>query len=133
MIMRRRFLDNWPKIALVYLPLLLMLGAATELVREQLQPDTVKAIRMVRESNSRKENFTVQQYLYSTVYYRQHQGEAIEIDGWQALPGDESSSLVQVWFRYSDGNGMHIARWQANMSSGETTPVDDAARELSWH
>src|SRR5205085_10568079 len=133
MIMRRRFLDDWPKIAFVYLPLLLTLGAGVEIAREQLQPDTVKAIRQVRESNSRKENFTVQQYLYSTVYYRQRQGEAIQIDGWQANTIDDSARIVRVRFRYSDGNGTHIATWQADMLSGETTSVDDAARALSWH
>jgi hypothetical protein len=131
--MRRRFLDTWPKIAFIYLPLLLALGAAIEIVRERLQPDTVKAIRLVRESNSRKENFTVQQYLYSTVYYRQHQGEAIEIDGWRANTTDDSSRTVRVQFSYSDASGPHVATWQATVPSGETTPVDDAARALSWH
>jgi hypothetical protein len=129
----RRFLDNWPKIALIYLPLILLVGAATELAREQIQPDTVKAIRLVRESNSRKENFTVQQYLYSTVYYRQRQGEAIEIDGWRADTMDDSSRTVRVEFSYTDSGGRHAATWQASLLEGQVTPLDDAARALSWH
>lgn len=133
MIMRRRFLDNWPKIAFIYLPLALALGATAEIVREQFQPDTVTAIRLVRESNSRKENFTVQQYLYSTVYHRQHQGEAIEIDGWRANTIDDSLRTVRVQFSYSDYNGRHVATWEATVPSGATTPLDDAARALSWH
>ncbi|MFL6215483.1 MAG: hypothetical protein ACJ74J_16500 [Blastocatellia bacterium] len=133
MTMRRRFLDNWPRIAFLYLPLILMLGSATEIIREQLQPDTVKAIRLVRESNSRKENFTVQQYLYSTVFYRQRQGEAIQIDGWRAQPIDDSARTILVEFSYNDGGGRHAATWQAILPSGETMPLDDAARALSWH
>jgi len=133
MTMRRRFLDNWPRIAFLYLPLILMLGSATMIIREQLQPDTVKAIRLVRESNSRKENFTVQQYLYSTVFYRQRQGEAIQIDGWRAQPIDDSARTILVEFSYSDGGGRHAATWQATLPPGETMPLDDAARALSWH
>jgi len=126
-------IDNWPKIAFVYLPLLLALGAAAELVRERLQPDTAKAIRLVRESNSRKENFTVQQYLYSTVFYRQRQGEAIQIDGWRADPSGDAAGPILVQFSYSDGGGRHVATWRADVRAGQTTPLDDEARELSWH
>jgi hypothetical protein len=75
----------------------------------------------------------VQQYLYSTVYYRQHQGEAIQIDGWRAKTIDNSFRTVRVQFSYSDSLGPHVATWEATVPSGETEPVDDAARELSWH
>jgi len=129
----RRLLDRWPKIAFVYLPLLLIIVAATVLVREQLQPDTEKAIRVVRESNSRKENFTVQQYLYSTVFYRQRQGEALEIEGWRATPSTDPARPVVVRFSYRDGGGDHVATWAADIKGGQVTPLDDAARELSWH
>lgn len=133
MITMRRFLDNWPKLAFVYLPLLIVVVAATVLVREQLQPDTDKAIRLVRESNSRKENFTVQQYLYSTVFYRQRQGEAVQIDGWRANTSPEPASAILVEFSYSDSGGHHVATWEANVKAGQTTPLNDAARDLSWH
>jgi len=133
MITIRRFLDKWPKIAFVYLPLLIVVAAASVRVREQRQPDTSKAIRLVRESNSRKENFTVQQYLYSTVFYRQRQGEAIQIDGWHANPSPDPASAIIVQFSYSDSSGPHIATWEANVKAGQATPLNDAARDLSWH
>jgi hypothetical protein len=133
MITMRGFPDNWPKFAFIYLPLLIVVVAATVLVREQLQPDTAKAIRLVRESNSRKENFTVQQYLYSTVYYRQRQGEPVQIDGWRADNSPDPASAITVEFSYSDSSGPHVATWEANVKAGQTTPLNDAARELSWH
>ena len=133
MTLMRRLLDNWPKLAFIYLPLLIVVVATTVLVREQLQPDTAKAIRLVRESNSRKENFTVQQYLYSTVFYRQRQGEALQIDGWRADASIEPASAIIVQFSYSDNSGPHVATWEANVKAGQTTPLNDAARELSWH
>ena len=133
MTMIRRLLDRWPRIAFIYLPLLIIAVAATVLVREQLQPDTEKAIRLVRESSSRKENFTVQQYLYSTVFYRKRQGEAVQIDGWRATASSEPASAIVVQFSYSDGGGAHVATWSADVKAGQATPLDDAARELSWH
>jgi hypothetical protein len=129
----RRFLDNWPRIAFVYLPLCLLTLAIVLVVREHGQPDTDKAIRLVRESNSRKENFTVQQYLYSTVYHRQRLGEAIEIDGWQANSASPSANSITVTFTYSDSNGPHTPVWEANLKGSQTTPLNDEARELSWH
>jgi hypothetical protein len=133
MITLRRFLDQWPKMVFVYLPLLIVAVAATVLVAEQRQPDTNKAIRLVRESNSRKENFTVQQYLYSTVFYRQHQGEPVQIDGWQASRSPDPAGAITVQFSYNDTSGSHVAIWKANLSAGQTTPLNDAARDLSWH
>ena len=129
----QRLLDRWPKIAFVYLPLLIIIVVAAVLVRERLQPDTEKAIRVVRESNSRKENFTVQQYLYSTVFYRQRQGEAVEIEGWRATPPPDPAAAIVVQFSYRDAGGQHVATWAADIKAGQATPLDDAARELSWH
>jgi hypothetical protein len=133
MITLRRFLDHWPKMVFVYLPLLVVTGAATVLVHEQRQPDADKAIRLVRESNSRKENFTVQQYLYSTVFYRQRRGEPVQIDGWRASPSPDPAGAIIVQFSYSDSGGAHVATWKADVSAGQTTPLNDAARDLSWH
>src|SRR5689334_16767095 len=133
LIIMRRFLDKWPKMAFVYLPLLIVVAAATVLVREHLQSDINKAIRLVRESNSRKENFTVQQYLYSTVFYRQRQGEPIQIDGWRASPATDPARAIIVEFSYSDSSGPHRAAWEANVQASQATPLNDAARDLSWH
>src|SRR5256714_15547756 len=124
MTMIRRLLDHWPRIAFIYLPLLIIAVAATVLVREQLQPDTEKAIRLVRESNSRKENFTVQQYLYSTVYYRQRQGEPVQIEGWRADTSPDPASAITVEFSYSDSSGHNVATWEANVKAGQTTPLN---------
>jgi hypothetical protein len=125
----RRILDNWPKLAFICIPICIITVNAAVLVSEHLQSDTQKAIRLVRESSSRKENFTVQQYLYSTVYYLKGQGEAIEIDGWRAI----ASSPITVEFSYSDKSGHHVASWEARIEEGKVTPLNDAARDLSWH
>ena len=105
---------------------------AAVLLSEHLQPDTRKAIRLVRESNSRKENFTVQQYLYSTIFYRKNHGEAIEVDGWQAAASDPDTPII-VEFSYSDAGGRHVAKWEANIKDGKVIPLNDSARDLSWH
>jgi hypothetical protein len=124
--------DNWPKIVLLTAPLLIVIVAGSMLIYETLQPETKKAIRLVQESNSRKENFTVQQYLYSTVYYRQDKGEPVTIEGWRAdKPEDEHD--VSVEFAYSDSLGRHVATWKANVKQGSVVAQNDAARDLSWH
>jgi hypothetical protein len=128
----KRILDNWPKIAFVCVPLCMATVQAAVLLSEHLQPDTQKAIRLVRESSSRKENFTVQQYLYSTVFYLKDRGEAIEIDGWQAAASDPGMPII-VEFSYTGASGRHVARWEANIKDGEVTPLNDSARDLSWH
>jgi hypothetical protein len=128
----RRILDNWPKIAFICIPLCLVTVQAAVLLSERLQPDTQKAIRLVRESSSRKENFTVQQYLYSTVFYLKDRGEAIEIGGWQAAASDPGTPII-VEFSYADASGRHVARWEANIKDGKVIPLNDSARDLSWH
>ncbi len=76
--------NNWPKLVFILVPVLIVTVDAVVLVHERVQGETEKAIRLVRESSSRKENFTVQQYLYTTVYHRKGRGEAIMIEGWRA-------------------------------------------------
>src|ERR1044072_9858069 len=121
--------DKWPKLVFVYFPLLIIAVDAAVLVNEHLQPDTQKAIRLVRESSSHKENFTVQQYLYSTVFYLKDHGEAIEIDGWQAAASDPGAPTI-VEFSYADAGGHHVAKWEADIRDGKVIPVNDSAREL---
>ncbi|MGA9771082.1 MAG: hypothetical protein WBV94_18755 [Blastocatellia bacterium] len=128
----RRIFDNWPKIAFICIPVCLATVNAAVLLSEHLQSDAEKAIRLVRESSSRKENFTVQQYLYSTIYYLKGQGEAIEIEGWRAADADADGPVI-VEFRYSDANGQHVASWEARIKEGKVTPINEAARDLSWH
>lgn len=128
----RRILDNWPKIAFICIPICIVTVNAAVLLSEHLQSDAEKAIRLVRESNSRKENFTVQQYLYSTVYYLKNKGEAIEIEGWRAAAPD-SDSPITVEFSYRDADGRHTASWEARIREAKVTPVNDSARDISWH
>lgn len=123
---------NWPKLVFILLPVLIVAVDTFILVRERRQAQTEKAIRLVKESNSRKENFTVQQYLYSTVYYRRDQGEEISIGGWRALPPHPDEPIA-VEFSYADSTGNHIAIWEASLKDGTVGAKNEAALDLSWH
>ncbi len=124
-------LKNWYKFALIVLPLTVVIVSTTSAIIDWNQPDVQKAIRLVRESKSRKENFTVQQYLYATVYYRKDQGEAITINGWHLEP---DAVPVQYWvsFIYTDASGEHRAVWEANLKDKKVTPKNKEAADLSW-
>jgi hypothetical protein len=124
---------NWPKLVFIVVPLLIVVVDAVVLVGEHLQPDAQKAIRLVKESNSRKENFTVQQYLYTTVYHRQQNGEAITIAGWRATGSNEPDAPTRVEFSYTDSEGEHIGVWEASLRDGTVNPRNEIAVELSWH
>jgi hypothetical protein len=124
---------NWPRLVFIFVPLLIVVVDAVVLVGERLQPDTQKAIRLVKESNSRKENFTVQQYLYSTVYHRKQNGETITIEGWRATLPDEPGAPIAVEFSYEHPAGSYVAMWEANLKDGSVTPKNEAALDLSWH
>lgn len=126
-----RLLKNWYKIALVILPLTVVIVSTTSAIIDWNQPDAQKAIRLVRESKSRKENFTVQQYLYATVYYRKDQGEAMTIDGWNLEPAAAPAQYV-VSFAYTDSSGEHRALWEANLKDKKVTPKNKEAADLSW-
>ena len=129
----RRILDNWPRIVFIILPLCIAAVDAAVLIGEHRQPDTEKAIRLVRESNSRKENFTVQQYLYATVLHRQRLGQPIAVGGWRASAAPDPTAPLTVDFSYADSFGHHVATWEANLTENRVTPLNDAARDLSWH
>jgi len=124
---------NWPILVFIFVPVLIVVVDAVVLIGEALQTDEDKAIRLVKESNSRKENFTVQQYLYTTVYHRKKNGEAISIRGWRAAPGYQKGGPVSVEFSYQDSNGDHDATWEVSLENGAVTPKNEAALELSWH
>ncbi|HXG65820.1 MAG TPA: hypothetical protein VNO70_12000 [Blastocatellia bacterium] len=129
----KKVLQNWPKLAFIFVPLFILTFDAAVLISERLEPDTQKAIRRVRESKSRKENFTVQQYLYTTVYHRQGEGEAITIDGWRAEPSPDAPDKIIVEFAYSDATGRHTALWEVPMKGKKVIPRNEIAGELSWH
>lgn len=124
--------SNWAKLIFIILPLCIIAVDAAVLFAEWQQPDTQKAIRLVRESKSRKENFTVQQYLYATVYYRKEKGEEIIIEGWHAEPEAASVNRFSIAFTYTDANGQHLAVWQADLVEKKIIPQNKEASDLSW-
>jgi hypothetical protein len=128
-----RLPTNWPKLVFIFVPLLIVTVDAVVLVGERLETDSQKAIRLVKESNSRKENFTVQQYLYTTVYHRKNNGEAITIEGWRATQSSESETPITVEFSYTDSSGTHVGVWEASLRDRTVTPKNETALNLSWH
>ena len=115
------------------MPVLIVTVDAVVLLRERFQAESERAIRFVKESNSRKENFTVQQYLYTTVYYRRDHGESIDIKGWRATSSTESDGPIVVEFGYVDSSGEHRAVWEANLRNRTVAPTNDGALDVSWH
>lgn len=126
-----RISKNWPRLVFIGIPLLVVSADSFVLISERFQTESQKAIRLVKESNSRKENFTVQQYLYTTVYHRVNRGESVTIDGWRTSNSDAGGLLVE--FTYSDATGKHVAAWEADLNRGKVTPKNATAVELSWH
>ncbi|MFY9608307.1 MAG: hypothetical protein WAU45_06780 [Blastocatellia bacterium] len=127
----KRLLDDWPRIVFAGVPLAIIIVVGGLLVAERFQSDADKAIQLVKESNSRKENFSVQQYLYATVYHRRDQGEPITIEGWSAEPS-QSSSPIKVEFVYTDADGQHAAMWEASIREKTVTPRNETASNISW-
>ena len=123
---------DWPKLVFILVPIVIVTVDAVVIVRERLRPDAQKAIRLVKESNSRKENFTVQQYLYVTVYHQRDNGEAVTIGGWRAESREPAARFI-VDFTYTDSNGDHVATWEADLKDGTVIPKNEAALDLSWH
>ena len=131
--MMRKIFGNWPKLVFILVPLTIITVDAAVMISEELEPETAKATRLVQESRSRKENFTVQQYLYTTVYYRKEKGEAIEIHGWRAEQASMPGGGVTVTFSYSDSQGPHVATWQADFKTRKVIPQDETASNGSWY
>lgn len=127
-----RLVRNWPRLVFACVPLAIVIGAGGLLMAERFQSDADKAIRLVKESNSRKENFTVQQYLYATVYYRRDEGDAVTIEGWRAETS-QPDAPIKVEFSYSDAEGRHSATWEARLREGRVTPSNEIASDISWH
>src|SRR5262245_52869620 len=128
-----RLRNNWPRLAFICVPLVIIVVNGVVRVVEGRQPDSQKAIRLVKESNSRKENFTIQQYLYTTVYHRQSNGEEMAIDGWQAEASTGPDEAIAVRFSYEDSSGKHVGVWEASLKNRSVVPKNETAVELSWH
>jgi hypothetical protein len=129
----RKFFTSWTKLVFIILPLCIAAVDAAVLIKEYREPVTEKAIRLVRESTSRKENFTVQQYLYTTVYHRKNRGEAVHIEGWRATRSDGPDTSVTVEFNYTDPGGSRSAIWTVNIETKGIFAQNDLAKYLSWH
>jgi hypothetical protein len=129
----RRHLDKWPMIAFILVPLVVAAVDAAVLITEHRQTETERAIRLVREGKSRKENFTVQQYLYTTVYHRKNQGEDLTINGWEAEQPSGPGTPVIVEFSFIDKDGRHAARWRVEPGNKSAFPLDESANDISWH
>jgi hypothetical protein len=128
----RNLLHNWTKLVFVVLPICIVVIDAAILFAEWRQSDSQKAIRLVKESKSRKENFTVQQYLYATIYHRRDKGAAIVIEGWGAEADAEAADKFSITFTYTDSNGQHTALWQADVKGKKVIPKNQQAGDLSW-
>lgn len=127
-----RIPGNWPKLVFLYLPLFIIAVDAAVLVYEHRKPDADKAVRLVRESISRKQGFTVQQLLYATVYHRKKNGEAITIEGWHVEPAKDVRSNFVVQFSFADAAGRHTGVWSVNLEKGSVAPQNEMATDLSW-
>lgn len=124
---------TWPSVVFIILPLSIIAVDAAVLTSEWLQSDAERAVRFVKESPSSKEGFSVQQYLYTTVYYHRTLGDKIEIEGWQAEQSPAPQSTVTVRFNYSDADGRHTAVWSVNVRAKNITPQNETSSTLSWH
>jgi hypothetical protein len=122
----------WPTVTLIALPICIIVVDAAVILKERSQSPGEVALRIVKESVSRKENFTVQQYLYATIYHRKDAGEGIQILGWAAHEPATGSNQVVVTFTYSDGGTAKVAVWDVDLDKRKVSPTNDAARELSW-
>lgn len=124
---------GWPKWALIMIPLLIVIVDSAVLLHEGAQTEGEKAIRLVKESRSRKENSTVQQYLYTTVYHRRDKGEDVKIEGWQfRTPGNGGGPLT-VEFSYVENGKVRVAVWEVDLARKKTTPKNEVAGEISWN
>lgn len=100
------------------------------LIAERREPPIDRAIRLVQEGASRKQNFTVQQFLYTTVYDRGLNGRPVRVQGWRAW--HLSEGLIAVAFSYSDESGEQVALWEVNLDHQTAEPRNDEAGSLVW-
>lgn len=123
---------GWSLWASLLIPLLIIGLDAVVLLHERGQTDGQKALRLVGESRSRKENFTIQQYLYSTVYHRRDRGEDVRIEGWRAGESD-SRGVIRVEFSYFEAGVPRVAAWEVDLPLQTATPQNEIAGEMSWN
>lgn len=121
---------TWASVVLVLVPLLIACIDVASLLRRHVEPPTKRAIWAVKDSSSRIESFSVQQYLYSTLYQGNESGAKLQVVGWSANARDQR--VTEVEFAYSEGAASHTARWSVDGATGRVQPENDDARNLSW-
>jgi hypothetical protein len=125
---------RWRRFAFVSLAALcIVLTGAAVVFLERPRTETDKAIRLVQESRSRIENFTIQQYLYTTVYKQKDDGEPVTIGGWRAEQPDGPHTKVVVQFGFDTDGTAQVAAWEVDSRSGRVTPTNQVARDWSWN
>lgn len=129
----RNLLDKWPVLVLIFVPVSIVVVDAAALLTEYRQPEVEKAIRLVKESKSRKENFTVQQYFHTTVYHRKEKGEPVEIEGWRAAQPGGPDTPITVEFAYTDERGRASVVWEVELKAKRIIPRNEMADNISWH
>jgi hypothetical protein len=117
---------------LIAIPVLVMTMDAAVLIYRGHRPGTDKAISLVQTSSSRIENFTVQQYLYATLFERRTRGDDIVIEGWRAWQEAGNTSSATVEFDFRSNGLLHNAVWGVNLSAETVTATTEDARKLSW-
>ncbi|HKV41080.1 MAG TPA: hypothetical protein VJX67_17875 [Blastocatellia bacterium] len=134
-------LRQWPRIALILVPSLIVTVDASVLLQRWREPDAEKAVRIVRASSSHIESFTIQQYLNSTIFHARDAAEDLggayggvtRIEGWRASQFPGNHAPVRVRFSYSAGGVEHIAEWLVDVHTGVVKAASAAARDLSWN
>lgn len=128
----RRFIGEWPAPILILVPLLIGVADSAILLGRRAEPVPDKAIRLVKESSSPIESFSIQQYLNGTLYYRKERDSSIRIQGWTAHATPEVAGRVSVEFGYSEGAAIHLAHWNVDVATRKVSPDNADAASLSW-
>ncbi|HYM00931.1 MAG TPA: hypothetical protein VEZ90_18380 [Blastocatellia bacterium] len=128
----RGFVGKLSGAVLILVPVLVAAFDAAVIVRRRVEPTTQKAIRIVKESSSPIESFSIEQYLNSTLYYRKDRGSSIQIQGWTALETPGAADEVAVEFAYLEGATRHLADWTVDVRSNRVSSDNAEAAALSW-
>ena len=123
---------RWALAVLILIPFLIAAADTAILVGRRVEPVPEKAIRLVKESSSPIESFSIQQYLNGTLYHRRDRGAKIQIRGWTAVQDSKSKSQTEVEFAYSEDGTDHVARWIVDVPAHTVTPANQEAAALSW-
>jgi hypothetical protein len=126
----QKLTKNWAKVVLLFLPLSIAALDLAAIVSEHLQPETEKAIRLVKESASRKENFTVEHYLYSIL--QGDRGDDFKVEGWRANRQGGPETPITVEFDYTKGGVRHALLWEVDLKAQKVKPITQEADYISW-